>query len=179
METQTLTNLKVNTLKSTLNWTGNKVIGKHFGNIALKSAILTLEGNAIKSGAFEIDMNSLTSADLEDKTYNEMLVGHLKSADFFNTVEFPTASFNIGSVVTKTDTKVNIKGILIIKGISNEIEFSALIENNEETFVASAKIIVDRTKFDIKYGSGNFFSNLGDKMIKDEFEIDLVLIANK
>lgn len=179
MKTITQTNLNVDTLKSTINWVGSKLIGKHVGTVTLKSANLTVEDNAIVSGAFEMDMRSITCTDLEDTTYNEMLVNHLKSADFFNTAEFPVAAFSIGTVVTKSNGDADIKGVLTIKGISGEIEFPVLLKEETDAYLVSAKMVVDRTKFDVKYASGNFFSNLGDKMIKDEFEINLVLVAKK
>jgi len=38
---------------------------------------------------------------------------------------------------------------------------------------------LDRTKWDIKYNSGKFFKNLGDKLIYDDFEIEVEVVAEK
>ena len=168
---------KVDTKASTLNWIGKKVTGQHNGSIAVSSGEIVTEGKTIKQGSFEIDVNSITVADITDKDGNAKLVGHLKSDDFFATEKFPKAEFVIGSVISKSANEYIVKGKLSIKGITNVIEFPATITNDGKQIVANAKIIVDRSKFDIRFRSKSFFENLGDKVIYDEFELDLKLIA--
>ncbi|MFZ6008954.1 MAG: YceI family protein [Bacteroidota bacterium] len=168
---------KVDTKASTMVWTGKKVTGQHTGNIPLKSGELTIEGKAIKQGSFDIDVAALTVTDITNPEYNGKLVGHLKNEDFFNTSKFPTATFVITSVTAKSGDEYLVKGKLTIKGITNDIEFPAVIKNDGKQLTAIAKIKVDRTKYEIRYGSSNFFENLGDKAISDEFELDLNLVA--
>ncbi|HEY8402485.1 MAG TPA: YceI family protein [Cytophagaceae bacterium] len=173
------TTYKADVKNSKLTWVGKKITGEHTGEITLSSGSLTFEGKNLKGGSFEIDMTSITCTDLTDQGYNQKLVGHLKSDDFFSTDKFPKSSFVISSVTSKGNDQYDIQGKLTIKGITNEISFPATIKTEGNTVKATANIVVDRTKYDIKYGSGSFFDNLGDKAINDEFEIKLELVATK
>ncbi len=169
---------KVDPQASSLTWTGKKVTGQHTGTISLASGELTTEGKLVKEGNFEIDVKSITVTDITDKDGNAKLLGHLKSDDFFGVEKFPKASFVITSISQKAGNDYTIKGNLTIKGKTNEIEFPATILNDGKKITATAKITVDRSKYDIKYGSKSFFDNLGDKVIYDDFELDLNLVAN-
>ena len=126
-------------------------------------------------------MNSITCTDLTDKTYNDKLIGHLKSDDFFGTAKHPTAKFEITKVTLKEGVNYDVTGKLTIKGITNEITFPALIKQTETAakIVTVATIKVNRTKFDIKYGSASFFESIGDKAINDEFDLTISVIASK
>ncbi|HEY9047297.1 MAG TPA: YceI family protein [Ohtaekwangia sp.] len=168
---------KVDPKASTLVWTGKKVTGQHTGTVPLSAGELTTEGKIIKQGTFEIDLASLTVTDLKDAGANGKLVGHLKNEDFFNVAKFPKATFTIASVTPKAGDEYIVKGKLTIKGITNDIEFPATIKNDGKKLTAKAKIVVDRTKYDIRYGSSSFFDNLGDKAISNDFELDLDLVA--
>ena len=44
---------------------------------------------------------------------------------------------------------------------------------------ATAEIELDRSEFDVKYGSGSFFDGLGDKLIYDDFNLTIELVASK
>jgi polyisoprenoid-binding protein YceI len=105
-------------------------------------------------------------------------VGHLKNEDFFNVAKFPKSTFEVISVTPKAGDEYLVKGKLTIKGITNDVEFPATIKNDGKKLTATAKIIVDRTKYDIRYGSSSFFDNLGNKAISNEFELDLNLVAS-
>jgi polyisoprenoid-binding protein YceI len=169
---------KVDTKASTLTWLGKKVTGQHTGTIGISSGELIGEGKSIKEGSFEIDVNSLTVTDITDKDSNAKLVGHLKADDFFGASKFPKATFVISSISPKSGNDYTVKGKLTIKGKTNDIEFPATITNDGKKVTANAKIVIDRTKFDIRYGSKTFFENIGDKAISDEFELTLKLVAN-
>ena len=170
---------KVDTKASTLTWVGKKITGQHTGAVPISTGELVSDGKLLKEGSFEIDVNALTVTDITDKDGNAKLVGHLKSDDFFGTTKFPKATFVISSVTPKSGNDYTVKGKLTIKGKTNEIEFPATIVHDAKKVTATAKIVVDRTKFDIRYGSKSFFDNLGDKAIYDEFELDLKLVANQ
>ena len=170
---------KVDTKASTLTWLGKKVTGQHTGTIGISSGELIGEGKSIKEGSFEIDVNSLTVTDIADPGSNAKLVGHLKADDFFGVSKFPKATFVISSISPKSGNDYTVKGKLTIKGKTNDIEFPATITNDGKKVTANAKIVVDRTKFDIRYGSKTFFENIGDKAISDEFELTLKLVANQ
>ncbi|MGF7141248.1 YceI family protein [Roseimarinus sediminis] len=162
--------LKVDTSASSLKWNGKKVTGEHYGAIDLKSGSLTLKNDAITEGNFVIDMNSMTNEDLSGET-RENLLGHLKSDDFFSVATHPEATLKIKSSTKFTNGKASVKGDLTIKGITHPIEFEAHKNGN----IYTAKIEVDRTLYNVRYGSNKFFDNLGDKAIYDIFTLDVKL----
>ncbi len=166
----------VDTNATTIDWLAKKVTGQHNGKVKVASGELTLDGVNVKGGEFTIDLTSMTIEDLQGGS-NEKLLGHLKSDDFFSVAKFPTAKFVLSSVTPKAGKTYTVKGKLTIKGITNDIEFPADITFSGKTMTATSKIKVDRTKYDIKYRSSNFFENLGDKAIYDDFELDLNLVA--
>lgn len=169
---------KVDLDKSNLKWIGEKVSGDHWGNVSLKSgeAILNDKGELI-GGNFVVDMNSLTVGDLEPGEWHDKLLGHLKSDDFFSVKDHDEAIFVITNIKKLDGNKAKITGNLTIKDITKQITFDAEHSVKGNVYTADAKIIVDRTKFDIKYRSGNFFEDLGDKLIYDDFIINLKLVA--
>ncbi len=171
---------KVNPELSTIKWKGSKVIGSsHTGNIKLKSGTLLMESDKLKGGNFTIDMTSITNSDIEDEKNSQKLVNHLESDDFFSVKQYPEATFKITSFVDKGDGNYTINGDLTIKDKTEPITFPAIVMYKNSQVVASAKITFDRSKFDVQYGSGSFFDNLGDKAISDEIELDVALIAEK
>ncbi len=153
--------------QSTLKWHGEKVTGEHWGNIDLEKGWITWKNDKITEGEFTIDMASMSNVDIEDAGYNAKLVGHLKSDDFFGVEKYPTAKLEIKSSSAFKNNKGTVKAHLTIKETTLPIEFEAQKEGN--WFMA--EIIVDRSKFDVRYGSGSFFDNLGDKTIYDDFTI--------
>ena len=161
---------------TTINWLAKKVTGQHNGKVKVTSGELILDGVNVKGGEFIIDLTAMTIEDLQGSS-NEKLLGHLKSDDFFSVAKFPAAKFILSSATIKSGKTYTVKGKLTIKGITNDIEFPADIVFSGKTMTATSKIKVDRTKYDIKYRSNNFFENLGDKAIYDDFELDLNLVA--
>jgi polyisoprenoid-binding protein YceI len=164
---------KIDNQKSKITWVGRKVTGQHAGTINLSDGKFTSNGKKITGGSFTIDMTSL-----KDGESNARLEGHLKSDDFFSTDKFPQATFVVSSLESKGGDQYVVRGNLTIKGITQGIEFPATIQLSGGQVTAKAKILVDRTKFDIKFRSGNFFENLGDKAIEDNFELNVDLVGN-
>jgi polyisoprenoid-binding protein YceI len=171
-------NFKVDTKNSTVVWTGKKVTGEHKGNVPLSSGTVVLTDNKVITGTFEFNLAAITNTDITDKSSNEKLLGHLKSEDFFSTAKFPTAKFVITKATSKAGENYEVTGNLTIKGITNPIAFPAAIKISDKKLVASGKITVDRTKFDIKFGSKSFFESIGDKAIYDDFILDVNLTAD-
>lgn len=170
---------KVDLTRSKIEWTGRKVTGFHTGEIKLSSGQLNVNKNKLESGSFEADMTSISTTDLTGE-YATKLVGHLKSDDFFATEKNPTSKFAITKVVYQGADKAIITGDLNIKGISNTLTFPASIKLKNGVLVAVANgLKINRTKYDIKYGSKNFISGLGDKAIDDDFELNITLVAKK
>jgi polyisoprenoid-binding protein YceI len=162
---------KVDIAKSKITWVGKKVTGQHTGTITLRSGTLDFNNNALSGGMFEMDMTTISCTDLTGE-YAGKLVGHLKSDDFFGVEKHKTASFKITKVMPGSKANsYRVEGNMTIKGITAPVSFEAMLENGK----ATAKIVIDRTKYDIKYGSGSFFDNLGDKAIDNNFELDVML----
>jgi polyisoprenoid-binding protein YceI len=123
-------------------------------------------------------MTTIIDTDLADAEYNKKLTGHLSSPDFFDVAKFPEAVFTITKPVDLTKAVTEVHGSLTIKGISKPLMFKAVVKKDGNTFVFNANsIVVDRTVYNIKYGSGTFFSDLGDKVIYDQFTLKLKLVA--
>lgn len=161
---------KVNVEKSKIEWLGKKVTGQHNGTINLQEGALVFKGKKLAGGNFKVDMTSINTTDLSGE-YKGKLDGHLKSEDFFGVEKFPTATLVFKTIADKGNNVYTVTADLEIKGKTNPIVFDITV--NKDT--ATTKLIVDRTKYDIKYGSGSFFDNLGDKTIYDEFELDVTL----
>ncbi len=165
--------LEVNINKSKLKWTGKKVSGEHWGYVKLKNGFISIKDNKIIKGEFQIDMNSITCNDLENPEWNAKLIGHLKSDDFFSVNQHPIAVLKITDGTPFISSKSKLQGQLSIKGITHPISFE--VKKTDKAYKAT--IIVDRTKYDVKYGSGKFFDNLGDNMIDDDFILEVEIIT--
>ncbi|MBK7969316.1 MAG: YceI family protein [Bacteroidetes bacterium] len=171
---------KVDAAKSKVEWYAEKVTGKHNGVVTIKSGEVNNDHGKL-SGTFAIDMTTITVTDLEGGMQGK-LEGHLKSDDFFAVEKNPTATFIMTSVAPLADVKAgepnfNVTGKLTIKGITNDVTFPAMIRFEGNTMTAKGDVKIDRTKYDIRYGSKTFFSDIGDKAIYDEFTIKLDIVA--
>jgi len=161
---------------SKLLWKGFKPTGSHNGTAKLKEGGILYEGKILKEGFFVFDMTSLIDLDLpQEDEYNQKLITHLTSPDFFDTQAYPTALFTITNVLTEA-SQTKITGDLTIKGITKSISFPVTISEKDAGLQLIAEpFMIDRTQFDIKYKSNKFFDNLKDKFINDEFEISFDL----
>ena len=167
----------VDASKSTINWKGEKVTGEHVGFINIKSGDLIIKDGKLVGGEFVIDMSSLESTDLTGE-YKGKLEGHLKSDDFFGVATYPTANLKITKVkATGKNGNYEVTADLTIKGITKPIMFTTTIIEADGTMHANSNIVIDRSKYDVKYGSGSFFDDLGDKTIYDEFTLTVNLVT--
>lgn len=167
---------QLDTSKSSIEWTGKKVAGKHHGHINFVSGSLTKQGKSFNSGHFVVDMKSITNKDLTDAETNAQLVGHLKSDDFFGVEKFPTARLVITKGTLIKDDQHEFIGNLTIKNKTEPIKFNATVSSSNKQHIFTGKITVDRSKFDVRYGSGSFFENLGDNMIYDNFDLNFIAV---
>ncbi len=165
----TLKDKKVAIKNSTITWVGKKVTGQHTGNISLKEGFLMMKGKELRGGEFVIDMTSINVTDLSGDSKGK-LEGHLKSDDFFGIANHPTATLKFTGF-SGEEGMYTVIGDLTIKGQTHPVSFELKIDGNK----ATTALKVNRTKYGIKYGSGSFFDNLGDKAINDEFELDVSL----
>lgn len=165
-------NKKINLEKSKITWVGKKVTGQHDGTINFNSGTLVFEKNKLKGGSFVVDMNSIAVADLAAGKGKEKLEGHLKADDFFGVDKFGTSTLEFKKIAAKGSDIYTVTADLTIKGKTLPVTFDLAIGVG----TARTSFKVDRTKYDIKYGSGSFFDNLGDKAIDDNFELTVNLV---
>lgn len=164
----------VDLAKSEFTWKGEKVIaGGHVGTIKAKSAELVVEKNMIKSGKFEFDMNSITPTDVSGDNLAK-LSGHLKSPDFFDVANHPTATF----VITKVEG-AKVTGDLTVRGKTHPITFD--VKQEGKTFTGTSTF--DRTKFDVMYSAKpeqSAFDKLEktakEKVIKNEIVLNFKVV---
>lgn len=180
------TSYKVDIQQSAMHWTGYYLFnfGEHNGIIGLKKGELIVTDNQLTGGSFEIDMNSIKNLDMPANDGGNDLVEHLKSDDFFATEKFPAAQFEITNVEPIKDAKddqpnAQITGTLTLKGVKNTLKIPATIKYSATTLTARAKFKFDRTKWNIRYSSEKFFSDLGDSAISDAIGIELNIHATK
>jgi polyisoprenoid-binding protein YceI len=162
---------KIDTNKSIVNWVGKKITGQHEGTVNFKDGYLIFKDKKVTGGNFTVDMKSLSNTD-QTGSSKQKLEGHLKSEDFFGTENFSTSNLVFKSIANKGNNIYLINADLTIKGITNSIQFDLVVNGNK----ATAALKVNRTKYDIKYGSGSYFDDLGDKTIYDDFELNAVLV---
>lgn len=163
------TSKKVDASKSKVLWLAKKVGGQHNGDIKLKEGVLIFKGKELKGGNFTVDMTSINTTDLQGE-WKGKLDGHLKNDDFFAVEKFPTSTLVFKKIGKKSANTYVVEADLTIKGITNPITFDIVANKG----VANATLMIDRTKYDVKYGSKNFGA-LADKAIDDEFELKVQL----
>lgn len=173
----------VNAQESSIGWVGKKVTGQHNGTIKVSGGKLEVSGGKITGGEFTLDMNSIICEDIKDAETNKKFVGHLRSDDFFSVDKHPTGKFAI-TKATHTGKKGNtdtykMEGNLTLKGISKPVAFDAEVSGKGKKMTAKAAFKINRTQWDIKFRSGSFFENLGDKMIYDDIELSLNTVFEK
>jgi polyisoprenoid-binding protein YceI len=171
-------NYEIDKNESHVKWTGKKVAGQHYGTIDLKNGKLTLQDGIIKSGIVEMDMTSIVNEDLTNAAINKKLVDHLRSDDFFSVDKYPVSTLIVKEVKAFNKDEYIFLGDLTIKGITKPVTFKATVRNQNGKITATGSIEVDRTLYNIKYGSGKFFASLGDNMIYDTFTLDFSVVAN-
>jgi polyisoprenoid-binding protein YceI len=174
-----MSKFKIQKSSSSVNWTGKKVLGLHTGTINVADGYLDFSEEGIKNGEIAIDMTTIVITDIDDpKTHGEFLA-HLKNDDFFSVDKFKTAKLLIIDSVKKTNDTFLLRGNLTIKDITHPVSFTARVEVFTNFLHSMGEIVIDRTLYNIRYGSGKFLQNLGDNLIYDDFVLQFKLIAQK
>ncbi len=168
----------VSKTESTLEWKGSAVGKEHVGTISLKEGNLEIANGKLKGGSFVVDMSSINNTDLEGE-WKEKLEGHLKSDDFFGVENYPTAKFVITKVKALKGNSYELTGDFTVKGKTEVITFNSDVVTEGDVVKATGEFTFDRSKFDVKFRSGSFFDDLGDKLIYDEVPMKVSLVANK
>ncbi len=161
---------KIKTSESTAVWTGKKFGGSHTGTIQLKEGQLEFEDNQLSGGSFTIDMSSIAVTDLTGDSKGQ-LEGHLKSDDFFGTTSFPEATLVFTNVKQSAVNTYEVTADLTVKGITEPVDFILSMGDHN----ASTQLTINRSKYNVKYGSKSFFKGLGDNFIYDDFIVDVNL----
>lgn len=169
METQ---KFEIVSAQSNIDWVGKKVTGAHNGTIGIKEGELVFNDDKLTGGKVIIDTTSIKILDVTDPNLNAQFWGHLASDDFFSSEKYPEAVLEITSVLGE-----HINGNLTIKGITHPISFVVAISVTGDVLNATGLIVVDRTKYDMKFRSGNFFKDLGDTLIYNDFELNVNITA--
>ena len=160
--------------KSVVSWGGLRLDGDHrVGTLKLAEGSVTAAGGQLTAGTFTIDMNSLA-----ESGHNAGVEKHLKSDDFFGVGKYPTAVFTLTKPVEIDESgSGTVTGNLQLHGMTKEISFPSLVKVVGGELTAVANFNLDRTLWNVKYGSGKFFKSLGNKLIKDDMEVGLRLFA--
>jgi len=170
----------VDVAESVIEWEGAKLAYGHNGTISLSSGTLTLDAGQITGGEFVIDMNSIVNLDIEDPEKNKQFVGHMKSADFFETETYPSARFVITGVTGGQGSSQQITGNLTMKDTTRSISFNTDVMMEGNTLSATTpQFVIDRSEWNVRFGSKSFFNDLKDDFIKDEIGLVIRLKASK
>ncbi len=179
---------KINPDASKVMWEGYKPTGTHNGIVNVSEGAVEFANGKLAAGKFTLDMNSITSLD-QTGDYKASLESHLKGLedekadDFFNVTKYPTSSFIITKVVDLAgdpDANMMVYGNLTIKDQTHQVGFKAKVDvAGDAVTVTTPKFNIDRTKWNVKYGSKTIFDNLGDKFINDEIGLNISLSGNK
>lgn len=152
--------------KSKITWKGYKMTGSHNGTISIKSGVLEFDKDKLIGGEFVVDMTTITCDDLTGE-YKGKLEGHLKSDDFFGSSKFPASTMKFTSVKMTGKNSYKVTSNLTIKNITKPVTFELGVYGSK----ANATVKIDRSAFDVRYGSASFFNDLQDKVIYDEFDL--------
>ena len=176
----------VNVSESTIEWKGYKPTGSHNGTISLDNGVFKTDDGKLQSGTFLINMKSISVTDLEAGDGKEDLEAHLKGTvdgkenHFFDVTKFPTAAFEITATESLAAGKTRLSGNLAIKGQKHNISFPVNITNDgNQMTIESEPFTIDRTKWNVNYGSKSIFEGLGDKFINDDIELKISIKAKK
>lgn len=162
--------------ESLLTWKGSSIEGAHNGYVSISRGELMVEEGQLKGGAVQVDMKTI----VDDKRRNDNnLIRHLKDADFFDVAKFPFSTFVIDRVDPAPDGSSTISGSLTIKGITHPVSFPGTISGKDGGVRATAKLVIDRTRWGIHYRSGKFFANLADKTISDSITFTITIVGKR
>jgi len=168
--------------KSKVEWTAKGVGKQHNGTVDITTGSIFIDTKQITSIYAFMDMKTIKNADIKDPGFNKQLTDHLKSADFFNISKYPSATFKLKKAtrldVPEGQVNYTIVGDLNMHGITKSVEFPATVIFGKKKVTATALLTIDRTQWEVKYNSGNYFQDLGDKLIEDKIDLKLILEGN-
>jgi len=169
--------------ESVIEWTGRNITGSHYGTLNILTGSVPIRRGLPVNATFTIDMDSIRNLDVQDPALNKILVSHLKSDDFFHIKKFPTARFETTAFKPVAGAKAggrnyDVTGKLTMKGITNAVSFPTVVSLRDDlAIVAEAHFDIDRTLWNVNYGSGKFFEKLGRHLVYDIISLQLKLVA--
>lgn len=165
---------------SELSWIGTELSTKtHTGTIDFTDGTIVVDSDNTISGNVKINMSTINVTDLQGRS-KEMLERHLRSSDFFEVESYSEAKFSfISKSFDKLSNQISFVGDLTIKDITNPISFNATLLETSPFLKAKAVLSFDRSKYNVRFRSGNFFENLGDKLILDDIDVNIRLVTKK
>jgi polyisoprenoid-binding protein YceI len=177
---------RIDTDQSVIRWTGRNLFNHHSGTVKFGSGEINLRQGELVSARFTIDMASIANEDIPDPGINAMLIAHLRTTDFFDVENHPTAEF-VANAVEKinkcTDGTPNyrLRGDFTLRGITRPLEFPALIAASEDgqRLTGQGQFEIDRTEFGSQYGSGKFFRFLGKHVVNDHVHLHVKVHAER
>jgi len=172
----------VDTKRSVVRWVGRNLWNQHHGTVALKSADIELEHSALSGGRAEIDLSQIACDDIDDQKMNQVLINHLRSADFFLVSKYPTAVFELQNATPISGARpgspnYEVNGTLSLRGHKDELLFDATLGWNEDDISLQAHFDIDRTTWGSTYGSGKLYEALGKHLVNDNISLSFQLIA--
>ena len=175
------TRYRVDATASSITWHATKVTGEHMGTVDVTNGYLSMTDGELVAANVIANMETIRCTDLEGE-WGDKLVGHLNSDDFFNVTEHKTSSFTLRNIEalaeTEGDATHTVTGDFTIRGITKSVTFDAKVADNNGKLSIEGSVVLDRAQFEVKYGSGSFFDNLGDNLIHDNFTVGFNLVAN-
>jgi polyisoprenoid-binding protein YceI/rhodanese-related sulfurtransferase len=174
---------RINVEKSRIEWTGRNLTSAHSGTIKLYAGQIEIRDSQPIRGEFTLDMDSIENLDLPDSKMRQILIQHLKSDDFFDVRSFPTAEFRLSKITAllgarRGNPNWEVTGELTLKSVTNEIAFPVIIGLTPDGLIATdAHFDIDRTRWNVRYGSGKFYEKLGKHVVHDEVSLALKLVS--
>lgn len=166
---------------SSMAWAGKKTLIKDYtdrGTIALSAGTTVVKNGTVASGSVTVDMTTIKTLSTGKGSGESMMESHIKSADFFDVEKYPTAVFTLTRLTPHAGDLFSVDGTLTVKGITKAVAFSATVRQDGNKLIMEApEVRLDRTEWDIRYASGKFFKELGDKVIDDIFTVSFTAVG--
>lgn len=168
---------------SVLEWTGRNINNRHYGRIPVQGGTVVFARGELQEGGVALDMAGITNQDLQDETYRRMLVNHLLSADFFDVARYPLAAMTVNGwepipFASPGTPDHLLRGELTIKGVTRPITVPVMVlPQGDNSIKAQAAFSIDRTEWNINYGSGKLYEKLGMHLVNDRIDVELFFVA--
>jgi polyisoprenoid-binding protein YceI/rhodanese-related sulfurtransferase len=172
----------VDTETSSIEWVGRNPNTHHTGSLRLIEGTMEAGADTI-TGRFTIDLKSMRNTSLEGDELQPVLIAHLLSDDFFWAERFPTATFALERLTPisgshLTTPNYTVEGTLKMMGVGVFLQFPATLTTlPDERLAAEAHFDIDRTHWNIIYGSSRFFDHLGMHVVFDLISVQLKLVT--